>query len=233
MESNMYEAANQREVVEYYDRIADTYDSSRFDNSYGAFIHKQELAFLDRFLGKSTLDNNLDLGCGTGRFLKYAHHGIDPSSEMLAVARRNYPNKNLKIASGTNTGFDDLSFTKVYSFHVMMHIDKQIIKDIISESHRILKPKGQLIIDFPSHKRRQLLKYKAANWHGATSFNVSEIEQLVDNNFKVVYSRGFLFLPVHLIPVKMRFWFFKIDQLLCRSFLKPYSSYIAVILEKI
>lgn len=220
------------ENVLYYDKIAQEYDESRFANSYGEFIHRQEIAFFDTYIGKEHLENHLDLGCGTGRFLDYAHHGIDPSDKMLAVAKEKYPEKKLKVASGTSTGYTNESFEKVYSFHVMMHLDREVIHEIIQESHRILKPGGQLIFDFPSQKRRKLIHYKAANWHGATSLDLTDIEELAANLFNITCSQGFLFLPIHKFPVKTRKWFYGIDQLLGRSLLKSYSSYIAVILEK-
>lgn len=219
-------------MVSYYDQIAKTYDKSRFDNTYGQFIHKQELGFLNRFVGKSETTKQLDLGCGTGRFLEYAHYGIDLSAQMLAEAKEKFPEKELKVASGTATGYESESFEKIYSFHVMMHVDREVIKNIIAESHRLLKPDGALIFDYPSHKRRLLINYKAANWHGATSLDLKDVKELAGELFTVTYSRGFLFLPIHKLPVKMRSWFYGIDQLLCKSFLKSYSSYIAVILKK-
>ena len=36
------------EVVAYYDDIADTYDESRFGNSYGEFIDAEERMILDQ-----------------------------------------------------------------------------------------------------------------------------------------------------------------------------------------
>ncbi|AGC77385.1 3-demethylubiquinone-9 3-methyltransferase [Nonlabens dokdonensis DSW-6] len=220
------------ENVLYYDTIAKDYDKSRFANSYGDFIHRQEITFFDTFIGKEELENHLDLGCGTGRFLDYANHGIDPSDKMLAVAKEKHPEKELQVASGTATRYENERFEKIYSFHVMMHLDKEVIQGIIKESHRILKTGGQLIFDFPSQKRRKLIHYKAANWHGATSLDLADMEKLAGNLFTIMYSQGFLFLPIHKFPVSTRKWFYGIDQLLCRSFLKSYSSYIAVILEK-
>jgi hypothetical protein len=113
-----------------------------------------------------------------------------------------------------------------------MHLHEKTLKNIMVETHRILEPKGELIFDFPSKKRRELLGYKAANWHGATSYDLSDIQELSKELFTIKYSRGFLFLPIHKLPVQMRPWFYGVDQLLCKSFLKSYSSYIAIILEK-
>jgi ubiquinone/menaquinone biosynthesis C-methylase UbiE len=222
----------ENEVISYYDKIAQEYDISRFANSYGDFIHRQEIAFFDTYVGKEHLDHQLDLGCGTGRFLEYASYGIDPSVEMIAIAQKKHSEKQFQVASGAATSFENDTFKKVYSFHVMMHLHEKTLENILVEAHRILEPKGELIFDFPSKKRRELLGYKAANWHGATSYDLSDIQELSKELFTIKYSRGFLFLPIHKLPVQMRPWFYGVDQLLCKSFLKSYSSYIAIILEK-
>jgi ubiquinone/menaquinone biosynthesis C-methylase UbiE len=54
-------------VGDYYNRIAADYDHSRFANRYGAWLHAQETAFLERHLPKEGAI--LSLGCGTGRLL--------------------------------------------------------------------------------------------------------------------------------------------------------------------
>ena len=54
-------------VVDYYDTIADQYDESRFDNSYGQFIDYQERRILDQLIKLPTDAKCLEMACGTGR----------------------------------------------------------------------------------------------------------------------------------------------------------------------
>ena len=44
----MEQKQQQKEVVEYYDSIASTYDDSRFGNSYGRFIDAEERKVLNQ-----------------------------------------------------------------------------------------------------------------------------------------------------------------------------------------
>lgn len=72
-------------VKNYYNEISDSYDESRFSNSYGAFIDKQERKFIET---KLTDKNNLNLCCGTGRFMEYCSTGLDFSEAMMAHAKK-------------------------------------------------------------------------------------------------------------------------------------------------
>ncbi|MGB0524025.1 MAG: class I SAM-dependent methyltransferase, partial [Flammeovirgaceae bacterium] len=69
------------EIFNYYEKLAPDYDHNRFGNTYGAFINTQEERLLSPLLHSKKCV--LDLACGTGRFLKYAHEGLDVSPAML------------------------------------------------------------------------------------------------------------------------------------------------------
>ena len=43
------------EIIKYYDALADTYDIDRFSNSYGDYIHQQELRVLHKYLSKDSI----------------------------------------------------------------------------------------------------------------------------------------------------------------------------------
>lgn len=77
----------EKDIKEYYNKLASKYDQSRFANSYGKFIHIQEKRILTKYLGQLQNQKNLDLACGTGRFLNFASHGIDASEEMIKQAK--------------------------------------------------------------------------------------------------------------------------------------------------
>lgn len=74
-------------IHEYYDHLAETYEQNRFGNSYGRYIDEQENVFLHSFFKDKRYSKILDLGCGTGRLLKFATHGLDFSEKMLRIAK--------------------------------------------------------------------------------------------------------------------------------------------------
>ena len=57
----------QNEVVNYYNSIADEYDASRFNNTYGKFIDAEERRVLDDIIDLKHEETRLEVACGTGR----------------------------------------------------------------------------------------------------------------------------------------------------------------------
>ena len=88
-------------VHDYYQNIAASYDEARFGNSYGAFVQRQEEAFIKKWLSKPPANKVLNMGCGTGRFMEYATDGLDFSENRgcskLCVTQRRHERNALII----------------------------------------------------------------------------------------------------------------------------------------
>ncbi len=218
-------------IHDYYESIAGSYDSTRFGNSYGDFINSQELAFLYRRL-EMPKTNILNMGCGTGRFMEFATDGLDFSEKMLQVAAQKYPNRKFHHADARTTNFVDNSFDAVICLHVLMHQDKASSAQILGECHRILKPDGLLLVDFPSARRRRLLRHQPEGWHGASAFTLAEFQGLHSQEFRLEAAVGVLFFPIHRLPILLRKLVYPIDKALCRSPLLELSSYLLLALRR-
>lgn len=216
-------------IVEYYNDLASTYDQNRFENTYGRFIDNQERGILNQLLTNKN-ELILDLACGTGRLLNYASIGVDASAEMIAIAKRKFPEKTFLQTKADQIPVEDNSIDSIISFHFFMHLDQNKISQILEESNRILKKGGRIIFDIPSRKRRNLLGYKKTNWHGASSLSMNDFK--VNSNFKIKRTFGVLFFPIHRFPDFCRKFLVPLDSFLANSFLKEYSSYLIVELEK-
>ena len=222
----------QKSIYEYYEKLAPVYDQDRFGNSYGKYIHEQETRILSNLNLTDKDKKVLDLGCGTGRLLGFASHGADFSLSMIEQAQLKFPDKPLVVREADHTGFQGSFFDDTFSFHVLMHLDKQKTLRVLDEAHWILKKGGRFIFDIPSRKRRQLVKHRQLGWHGANDFTISEIKEMIKDKWELKEVRGVLFMPVHRFPVFLRkiIWIF--DTLLCKSFLKEYASYLVFVIEK-
>lgn len=218
------------QIIHYYDKLAEKYDSDRFENTYGKFIDFQERRILDRLLAdkKETI---LDLACGSGRFMNYANVGVDASEEMLKIANDKFPEKLFHKSDAEHIPIPDNTFDTIITFHFFMHLDKEKVQNILKECYRVLKPNGRIIFDIPSAKRRSFIRYKKSGWHGNFALTNKQIKEL-SSEFNVTRSFGILFIPIHRIPVRLRNFFVGLDRILSNSFLKEYSSYQIVELTK-
>jgi ubiquinone/menaquinone biosynthesis C-methylase UbiE len=103
-------------------------------------------------------DALLDLGCGTGEAIHQIHRrfgahsrlqGIDPSPEMLAVARRKLrrcEGASVDWGVGENLAYPPGTFHWVISCLTMHHLPLATKRQALGECHRVLKPKGRLLI---------------------------------------------------------------------------------------
>lgn len=224
---------NNSPIQQYYDELAADYDSDRFGNSYGQYLHTQEEAIMQSWLQGITPQATVDMGCGTGRFLQYAQYGVDVSGQMLAQAQCKFPDRQLTQASMTSTPFADQMFQGAFSLHVFFHLDKTVIQQALQEVHRILQPGGIFIVDFPSAARRRLVKYRKEGWHGNTSLSVSELCRYGEGLFVLDKQQGVMMFPLHRIPRKLRRPVRWLDTLLCRTFLRQWASYCFVCLRRV
>jgi SAM-dependent methyltransferase len=94
--------------------------------------------------------NALDVGCGEGRFcrrlkaLGLAATGIDPTEQLLAVARERDPAGDYRLGRAEQLEFDDACFDLVVSYVTLVDIPD--FRTAIKEMARVLKPGGSLLI---------------------------------------------------------------------------------------
>lgn len=94
----------------------------------------------------------LDVGCGNGRALVQAYKrgaehlaGLDISKKMIAEAKKNIPEADLKNGSAINMrSWKDDTFSHVMSVEALYYVDEPM--DAIKEIRRVLKPDGMVAV---------------------------------------------------------------------------------------
>ena len=108
------------------------------------------------FLQPRPADRILDVGCGRG-FLTRRVRELAPVTIGIDVNREAISNAvvgGLRVMDATQLAFPDASFDKVYSFHVIEHI--QNIGRAFAEIDRVLKPGGRVLLVYPAEPIRGL-----------------------------------------------------------------------------
>lgn len=135
--------------------------------SFSSFFSKlQESPWYDQFLTPvvdmvSNEAHILDIGTGSGKMLQILSQrknvtgvGIDTDTLMLEEAQKkllNLPMRLQHLEAGKNYPFEDKHFDIVTICNVLFNVkEKPGINQILSESLRVLKPNGKLIILTPT-----------------------------------------------------------------------------------
>lgn len=228
------------QVVDYFEQIAPEYDSSRFGGEYGRFVDAEERRILQSWLSQIPTEEVLDAGCGTGRFLDFADHGLDPSARMLEIARSKHPEKHLYHGTfsqvDSSLGFPE-SFRAIISMHVLMHFTAEQTEEFFSWCAEHLKPGGLLIIGVLSKKRRRLRqglgRYRPQGWHGSAPLSTGDVRRLAEGRFQLTGVRG-----LHLCPNKrwasaLRPVLTPLERAMSATALADYYRFLLLRLEKV
>jgi ubiquinone/menaquinone biosynthesis C-methylase UbiE len=135
---------------------ARNFDAWRFSGPIGQLIASSQAEVLERFAGPVRGRTILDVGTGTGRAALLMARagarvtGVDPSPDMLAVARRQAAEAQVPVrfdlGDAHRLEFGDRSFEVVICLRVLMHASdwRQCVAELCRVSHQLV------ILDFPS-----------------------------------------------------------------------------------
>jgi SAM-dependent methyltransferase len=141
----------------------------------------------------------LEIGCGAGRMTRAiaaafaAVDGVDISSEMISLARRNLQgitNATVHKTSGADLApLCGLAYDFAFSFIVFQHIpSRHVVRDYVREVHRCLKPGG--IFKFQVQGYTALRHADDDTWVGA-SMSLAEAQALAaETGFELLRSAG-------------------------------------------
>lgn len=146
-----------RGVARAYDTVAEDYASRLPDTRAEAPL---DLAMVDAFAEAVTSTDAdarvLDAGCGAGRMSRYLAdrrcrvEGVDLSSNMIAMAKRDHPDLVFTPASLTDLPFHDDEFAGVLLWYSIIHTPPAGQARIFAEVARVLRPGGHLLVGFQS-----------------------------------------------------------------------------------
>jgi ubiquinone/menaquinone biosynthesis C-methylase UbiE len=139
-----------------YDTVAEDYATHLPDTRAEAPL---DLAMVDAFAEAVMAGDGariLDAGCGAGRMSRYLAdrgclvEGVDLSSSMVAVARRDHPDLGFTVGSLTELPYADEQFAGVMLWYSIIHTPPAGLAAVFAEATRVLRPGGHLLVGFQS-----------------------------------------------------------------------------------
>lgn len=122
---------------------------------------KKKLCLINSFQNKEK--DLLDVGCGTGDFLRTAKEnnwnisGIEPNLDARKIA--NSKTENAVYDTAQLNEFQPNSFDVITLWHVLEHLPN--LKEQLQTFNRLLKPNGYLVIAVPNYKSYDAKYYKS------------------------------------------------------------------------
>ena len=74
--------------------------------------------------------------------------GIDLSPEMIAIARRDYPDLRFELGTMTDLDLADESVVGIVAFWSVIHVPDRAIPGVFEQFRRVLRPQGLLLVGF-------------------------------------------------------------------------------------
>lgn len=135
----------------WFDAFAKDYDRW-YESKLGRFVDRIEKGMIESLAQPQRGEEALDLGAGTGNYSLWLADqgvhvtGLDPSREMLAIAREKDGDKKVRWVEGDA---HDLPFMDG-SFHLVISVTAlEFMKEpqkVLREAMRVLKPGGRIVL---------------------------------------------------------------------------------------
>lgn len=136
-----------KKVKQVYEDEAERYNINRFSTKLGRYISETEQKIIKEY----TIGNKvLELCCGTGRFCKLFkkrdYVGIDFSSNMLKIAKRDNPKSRFLVLDALKMNKLNEKFDTVFIVKAIKFIEEPEL--MIAQTNKILNNGGRLMIGY-------------------------------------------------------------------------------------
>lgn len=144
-------------TIDSYNKTAEEY--------YKIVTSFEVLPELEKFMNLAKENGKiLDLGCGPGHHSRvfvdneFKVQGIDLSTEMIAIAKKEVSGANFQVMDILNLNFENESFDGIWASASLLHIPKKSLKSVLIQLQSILENDGVLYISLKKGEGSEVLK---------------------------------------------------------------------------
>lgn len=140
----------------------------------------------------------LEIGCGPGEVSGYLQRfgvkclGTDISEQMVANARKYFPQVCFEVQDFFRLGYGDGSFCGVVGFYAIVNLASEEVKAVLVEVKRVLKRDGLFLFSFHIDEGEEKVEVENFFNHEGTAltfyyFNVDDVKAWVESlGFEVI-----------------------------------------------
>jgi ubiquinone/menaquinone biosynthesis C-methylase UbiE len=179
--------------------LADEYIRARFEDPFGAEIHRQQLDRINRAIQRANPQSLLEIACGPARLTPELRHvprsiAVEQSPAMIAGAqerlrRHGAAHWRLIKGDGFELPFREASFDMVVTARFIRHFDPSDRQRLLAGIRRVLRPGGRLVFDVAHRSSYRWLLDKwgvAGSWVDDYWFERDElVGEMQENGFAV------------------------------------------------
>jgi ubiquinone/menaquinone biosynthesis C-methylase UbiE len=135
-----------------YDAVADRYARELADELATKPVDRALYSCFAELVGREGTVG--DVGCGPGHITRHLADlgldpvGVDPSSGMIAVARRRHPELTFRVGSLTDLGEPASAWSGAVVPYSLIHVAPQDRSAAYAELSRVIEPDGWLLVAF-------------------------------------------------------------------------------------
>jgi len=182
--------AEKKEIVSKgYDKIAKKYQANR-----DLFKNTKELREFASHLSRNA--KVLDVGCGAGvpvtKFLiesGFDVTGVDFSESMLKLAEKNVPKAKLIKKDMTQMDFEGKSFDGLAAIYSVFHVPKEKHFSLFKSFHRILKPRGIMLICLGPDQWEGTDEYYGVEMFWSHHAPEESLQMIKDAGFQIIWDK--------------------------------------------
>lgn len=148
-------------------------------------------ALIRRDLGLVPGVRTLDLGCGPGAFSdlfeKGDYVGADLNARYIDYARK-HRKGTFVVADARQLDLPDQRFDQILIFGLLHHLPDEIVRDVLSECHRLLVPGGHALVieDIPAISKLNLIGHLIHNVENGEHIRAAgEYRTLYQERFRI------------------------------------------------